>query len=96
MAKAQKRDAARAARDAVLEEKAAKVQKRAAAREAALEEAATPRQQRAAKTCVCQKKQGQMLSSRLTVSRRGREAGRVKLALFTLSHPQFARVGRRS
>ena len=93
VAKAQKRDAAR---DAVLEEKAAKVQKRAAAREAALEEAATPRQQRAAKTCVCQKKQGQMLSSRLTVSRRGREAGRVKLALFTLSHPQFARVGRRS
>ena len=81
-----------AARDAALEEKAAKVQKRAAARDAALEEKAAERQARAAKACARGRKQGRMLSSRLTVSRRGREVGRVKLALFTFSHPQFARA----
>ena len=99
-AKGQKRVAAAAARDEVLEEKAAaKVQKRVAsvaARDAALEQKAGKRQERAAKARVGHGKQGRILSSRLTVSRWGREAGKVKLALFTLMHPQFARAGRKS
>ena len=70
--------------------------KRDAAGDAALKENAAKRQERAVKARVRQRKQGRILSSRLTVSRWGREAGRVKLALFTLTHPQFARVGRRS
>lgn len=96
VAKGQKRVAAAAARAAALEEKAAKAQKRDAAGDAALKENAAKRQERAVKARVRQRKQGRILSSRLTVSRWGREAGRVKLALFTLTHPQFARVGRRS
>ena len=95
VAKGQKRVAAAAARAAALEEKAAKAQKRDAARDAALKENAAKRQERTMKARVRQRKQGRILSSRLTVSRRRGEVGRVKLALFTLTHPQFARVGRR-
>ena len=96
-AKRQCTEARRAAeRAAASEAKVAKAQKREATRDAALEEKAAKVQKHAVQAFVRERKQGRMLSSRLTVSRRGREVGRVKLTLFTLTHPQFVRVGHRS